>query len=81
MSDQRLALPRDSYLIDYFNALDQYLDVGPPVYFVASGMNVTSRTNQQKLCGRFSTCDELSLANVLEAERKRSDSSFLAEPP
>lgn len=33
------------------------------------------------MCGRFSTCEELSLANVLEAERKRPDSSFIAEPP
>ena len=36
---------------------------------------------QHALCGRFSTCDSLSLANVLEAERKRPDSSFIAEPP
>ena len=36
---------------------------------------------QQALCGRFSTCDDFSLANVLEAERKRPESSYLAEPP
>ncbi|KAL8293540.1 hypothetical protein RQP46_000241 [Phenoliferia psychrophenolica] len=79
--DQRLALPGSSYLANYFNSLDTYLDVGPPVYFVAKGVNVTSRATQQQLCGRFSTCDELSLANVLEAERKRPNSSFIAEPP
>lgn len=79
--DQRLALPSDSYLVNYFNALDAFLDVGPPVYFVAKGVDVSTRPVQQAICGRFSTCEELSLANVLEAERKRPDSSFIAEPP
>lgn len=79
--DQRLALPPDSHLINYFDALDEHLDVGPPVYFVATGLNVTSRSGQQEICGRFSTCQDLSLANVLEAERKRPASSFVALPP
>ena len=80
-SDQRLALPADSYLVDYFNAQDLYLDVGPPVYFVAENGDVPSREGQQQLCGRFTTCLELSIANSLEAERKRPESSFLATPP
>ncbi|GAA6000492.1 sphingolipid transporter [Rhodotorula paludigena] len=79
--DQRLALPSSSYLVDYFNAVDEYLDVGPPVYFVAEGLNATALPNIRHLCSRFSTCDDYSLANVLEAERKRSESSYLAEPP
>lgn len=79
--DQRLALPGDSYLVSYFNALDSYLDVGPPVYFVTHDTDPASREGQQKLCGRFTTCLELSVANSLEAERKRPDSSFLASPP
>ncbi|WVR08155.1 hypothetical protein IAU60_005201 [Kwoniella sp. DSM 27419] len=79
--DQRLALPAESYLIPYFNALDNYLDVGPPVYFVTQGGDVPSRHGQQQLCGRFTTCMELSVANSLEAERKRPDSSFIASPP
>ena len=80
-SDQRLALPAASYLVSYFNALDSYLDVGPPVYFVATDVDVPMRHGQQQLCGRFTTCYELSVANSLEAERKRPESSFLASPP
>ncbi|BGP45045.1 niemann-Pick type C-related protein 1 [Rhodotorula kratochvilovae] len=79
--DQRLALPSSSYLVDYFNSVDAYLDVGPPVYFVAEGRNVTELANVQRFCSRFSACEDLSLANVLEAERKRPESSYLAEPP
>jgi Niemann-Pick C1 protein len=79
--DQRLALPADSYLVPYFDDLAQYLDVGPPVYFVAQGADVTGRHGQQQLCGRFTTCMELSVANSLEAERKRPESSFLGSPP
>lgn len=67
--------------MDYFNAVDTHLDVGPPVYFVAKNVNFTALSDVKRVCGRFSTCDEYSLANVLEAERKRPESSFVAEPP
>jgi Niemann-Pick C1 protein len=78
--DQRLALPSESYLIDYFDNLATYLDVGPPVYFVSTDVNVTTRAGQQHLCGRFTTCDDLSMGNILEAERQRPESSFISEP-
>jgi len=78
--DQRLALPSESYLVDYFDSLDLYLDIGPPVYFVSRDIDLTKREGQQALCGRFSTCNAHSIANRLEAERKRPESSFIAEP-
>lgn len=78
--DQRLALPRDSHLIQYFNALDEFFEIGPPVYFVTEDIDPARRDGQQALCGRFSTCQALSVANTLEAERKRPESSFIAQP-
>ncbi|KAL1742428.1 patched family-domain-containing protein [Schizophyllum fasciatum] len=78
--DQRLALPSDSYLVNYFNDMDQYLDIGPPVYFVVDQVDPTERQGQQALCGRFTTCSDASVANVLEAERKRPESSFISQP-
>lgn len=78
--DQRVALPDDSYLIDYFNDMYKYLDAGPPVYFVTKGLNATERSHQQDICSRFSTCEDLSLATVLEQERKRPDVSFISSP-
>ena len=32
--DQNVVLPNDSYLQSYFNDLNQYLRVGPPLYFI-----------------------------------------------
>ncbi|KAA8909648.1 sterol-sensing domain of SREBP cleavage-activation-domain-containing protein [Sphaerosporella brunnea] len=78
--DQRIAIPRGSYLIDYFNDMYDYFAVGPPVYFVSREFNVTDRENQQELCGRFSTCSSLSLSNIIEQERKRPEISYLTEP-
>ncbi|KAF9818352.1 hypothetical protein IEO21_02867 [Rhodonia placenta] len=78
--DQRLALPSESYLVNYFDNLDSYLDIGPPVYFVVHDVDITERRGQQGLCGRFTTCADNSVANILEAERKRPESSFMAEP-
>lgn len=78
--DQRIAIPSDSYLIPYFNDLYDYFDAGPPVYFVTKELNVTERREQKELCGRFSTCDQTSLANIVEAERKRPEVSYLAAP-
>ncbi|KAJ1308779.1 hypothetical protein OPQ81_004469 [Rhizoctonia solani] len=78
--DQRLALPSSSYLVPYFNALDQHFAVGPPVYFV-SRANASVQTKQQQLCAKFTSCSTTSIANVLEAERKRSQVSYIADPP
>lgn len=70
--NQTFAVPQTSYLVDYFRDAYQYLNVGPPVYFVVKGLDLTKRENQQKVCGKFTTCDDDSLANVLEMERERS---------
>lgn len=70
--EQTLAVPQSSYLVDYFKDVYRYLNVGPPVYFVVKNLDLTKRENQQKLCGKFTTCDMTSLNNVLEQEKKRS---------
>jgi len=79
--DQRVAIPDDSYLIPYFNDLYDYFASGPPVYFVTRELNVTERIHQQQLCSRFTSCEQESLTNILESERKRPDVSFIAATP
>lgn len=79
--DQRVAIPDDSHLIQYFNDLYTYFDSGPPVYFVTRELNVTEREHQQQLCSRFTTCRQESLTNILEQERKRPEISYIASTP
>jgi Niemann-Pick C1 protein len=76
--DQRVAIPDDSYLIPYFNDLYDYFESGPPVYFVTRELNVTERKHQVQLCSRFTACEQQSVTNVLEQERKRPDISYIA---
>ncbi|PHH89019.1 hypothetical protein CDD83_6766 [Cordyceps sp. RAO-2017] len=78
--DQRVAIPDGSYLIPYFNDLYDYLETGPPVYFVARGADASHRREQQALCSRFTSCQPLSVANTLELERQRPDVSYIASP-
>lgn len=35
--DQDLSVPKDSYVLEYFDYMEKYLDVGVPVYFVTKG--------------------------------------------
>ncbi|KAL8652671.1 MAG: hypothetical protein Q9210_002547 [Variospora velana] len=75
--DQRIAFPRGSYLIPYFNDLDAYFNTGPPVYFVVRDLDASQHSHQQELCARYSTCHSFSLTNVLEQESKRSEVSYI----
>lgn len=78
--DQKIALPTESYLINYFESMAKYINVGPPMFLVVKNLDLTSRENQQKVCGKFSTCEEFSLSNILEQEYKRSDVSTITDP-
>ncbi|KAF5510660.1 NPC intracellular cholesterol transporter 1-related protein 1 [Colletotrichum siamense] len=78
--DQRVAIPDGSYLIPYFNDLYEYMETGPPVYFVTREFNATERSHQREICARFTTCDQFSLTNILEGERKRPEVSFISSP-
>ncbi|XP_048662393.1 NPC intracellular cholesterol transporter 1 isoform X1 [Marmota marmota marmota] len=63
--DQSLSMPDDSYVIDYFKSLGQYLHAGPPVYFVLEeGHNYTSLQGQNMVCGGMG-CDNDSLVQQI----------------
>lgn len=78
--DQRLALPLSSYLVEYFDSVYSFLNVGPPMLVVVKDLDVTQRANQQQLCGKFSACANFSIPNILDQEAKRSGVSTIAEP-
>ncbi|XP_066482520.1 NPC intracellular cholesterol transporter 1 isoform X2 [Tiliqua scincoides] len=65
--DQRLSMPDDSYVMDYFDSLSKYLHAGPPVYFVLKDHNYTTLDGQNSVCGGMG-CDNNSLVQqVFEA--------------
>ncbi|XP_075662099.1 uncharacterized protein LOC142631702 isoform X3 [Castanea sativa] len=41
--EQKIVLPRDSYLQGYFNNVSEYLRIGPPLYFVVKNYNYRER--------------------------------------
>ena len=57
--DQEVTMPRDSFVLKYFQFLARYLAVGPPVYFVLNntaaasgrGLDLSNKTTQNKICG------------------------------
>ncbi|XP_020589386.1 Niemann-Pick C1 protein-like isoform X2 [Phalaenopsis equestris] len=78
--EQKIVLPRDSYLQGYFDDLANYLRVGPPLYFVVKGFNYSLESNQtNKICST-SHCDSNSLLNEITKASLNPESSFIAKP-
>lgn len=50
--DQKLSMPDDSYVLDYFGNLSEYLHTGAPVYFVVEdGHDYKTSEGQNAVCG------------------------------
>ncbi|XP_004839969.1 Niemann-Pick C1-like protein 1 [Heterocephalus glaber] len=78
--DQELALPKDSYLLDYFLFLNRYFEVGPPVYFVTtSGYNFSSEAGMNGICSSAG-CDPFSMTQKIQYATRFPDQSYLAIP-
>ncbi|XP_040820763.1 NPC1-like intracellular cholesterol transporter 1 isoform X2 [Ochotona curzoniae] len=78
--DQELALPKDSYLLDYFLSLNRYFEVGAPVYFVTtSGYNFSSEAGMNGICSSAG-CDSFSLTQKIQYATEFPNQSYLAIP-
>lgn len=78
--DQKLSMPEDSFVLTYFTAMEKYLSVGPPVYFVVSdGLDYTTRKGQDKICGG-NGCPEDSLLGQVYAAQRQPNSTYIAHP-
>ncbi|XP_055969411.1 NPC1-like intracellular cholesterol transporter 1 [Sorex fumeus] len=78
--DQELALPKDSYLLDYFLFLNRYFEVGAPVYFVTKGgYNFSSKEGMNAICSSAG-CDSYSLTQKIQYATEFSEMSYLAIP-
>ncbi|GIY70533.1 NPC intracellular cholesterol transporter 1 [Caerostris darwini] len=79
--DQELAMPEDSYMLNYFRYLSKYLSVGPPVYFVVTdGYNYSDENSQNKICASHG-CDEDSMMVQLKWMADRSNRTYIALRP
>ncbi|MCL7035268.1 hypothetical protein MKW94_006392, partial [Papaver nudicaule] len=78
--DQKVVLPRDSYLQGYFDNVTEYLRVGPPLYFVVKNYNYSSKSGQTNQLCSISQCDSNSLLNEISRASTVPASSFIAKP-
>ncbi|XP_026690141.2 NPC1-like intracellular cholesterol transporter 1 isoform X1 [Ciona intestinalis] len=63
--DQDLSVPKDSYVLKYFDYMEKYLDVGVPVYFVTKGgYNFADKNASSLICGSAG-CDTYSLTQQI----------------
>jgi len=78
--DQSLSMPEDSYVLNYFNHLKDFLSVGAPVYFVVpAGYNYTTFKGQNGLCGGNGCPQDSLIAQVFRASQL-SNYSYIAQP-
>ncbi|XP_065898214.1 NPC intracellular cholesterol transporter 1-like isoform X2 [Dysidea avara] len=76
---QSIALPKDSYLQDYFDDLSTYLHTGPPVYFVIKeGYDYSIETNQNKICSTAG-CNQNSMGVQISSASLISEYSKISE--
>ncbi|XP_054721717.1 NPC intracellular cholesterol transporter 1-like isoform X2 [Uloborus diversus] len=79
--DQELAMPEDSYMLNYFQYLSKYLSVGPPVYFVVTdGYNYSDERAQNKICASHG-CDDDSMMVQLKWMADQSNRTYVALRP
>ncbi|KAJ9673314.1 hypothetical protein PVL29_023105 [Vitis rotundifolia] len=78
--EQKIVLPRDSYLQGYFNNVSEYLRIGPPIYFVVKNYNYSSESRQTNQLCSISQCNSDSLLNEIARASLMPESSYIAKP-
>ncbi|KAJ8400104.1 hypothetical protein AAFF_G00401430 [Aldrovandia affinis] len=78
--DQELAMPKDSYMLEYFKYLYKYFEVGVPTYFVTTrGFNFTTVPGMDAVCSSVG-CSSFSLTQKIQYATEYPDKSYLAIP-
>uniref|UniRef100_A0A672H5Z4 SSD domain-containing protein n=1 Tax=Salarias fasciatus TaxID=181472 RepID=A0A672H5Z4_SALFA len=79
--DQKLSMPDDSYVLQYFEKLSQFLHTGAPVYFVVEdGLNYSSPDGQNAVCGGVG-CNNDSLVQQVYSASLISNYTTIAYTP
>lgn len=78
--NQELSMPKDSFVLKYFQYLQKYLSIGPPTYFVLKGGLTFSTTHDQNLiCGGLN-CNLDSLSIQIYTSSKIPETTYIARP-
>lgn len=78
--DQELAMPKGSYMLDYFQFLYKYFEVGVPVYFVTKrGYNFSSLEGINGVCSSVG-CDQFSMTQKIQYATKYPEMSYMGIP-
>ncbi|KAI2810937.1 NPC intracellular cholesterol transporter 1 [Blomia tropicalis] len=79
--EQDLAMPEDSYVVDYFDFYHKYFVSGPPVFFmITNGLNYSDPKVQRVMC-THSQCESDSLPSILGILSKRSNLTYIKTKP
>ncbi|XP_067620860.1 NPC intracellular cholesterol transporter 1 isoform X2 [Eurosta solidaginis] len=78
--EQELSMPQDSFVLHYFQALNKYLSIGPPMYFVLkSGLDFSKTFHQNLVCsGKF--CNDDSMLTQIYLASRRANETYIARP-
>ncbi|XP_047992313.1 NPC intracellular cholesterol transporter 1 isoform X1 [Leguminivora glycinivorella] len=81
--DQELSMPHDSFQTKYFQHLNKYLNIGPPVYFVVTegtnGIDYSDKDIQNMICGtRF--CNDDSVAMQIYSAYRTQNETYVGQP-
>ncbi|KAG7205223.1 hypothetical protein KM043_018307 [Ampulex compressa] len=78
--DQELSMPEDSFVLKYFKFLNNYLSIGPPMYFVVKdGLNYSDTGMQNLVCGG-QYCNSDSISTQLFIASKQPNRTYIAKP-
>ncbi|KAL6430199.1 hypothetical protein ACFW04_007740 [Cataglyphis niger] len=78
--DQELSMPEDSFVLKYFKFLNNYLSIGPPMYFVVKGgLNYSDTKVQNLVCGG-QYCNSDSVSTQIFTASKQSNRTYIAKP-
>ncbi|XP_076221530.1 NPC intracellular cholesterol transporter 1 homolog 1b isoform X2 [Nomia melanderi] len=73
--EQKLSMPADSYVLKYFQYMDDLLSMGPPVYFVLTpGLNYSNTSVQNIICGGQGCTDDSLYAQIYSAAKRPAES-------
>ncbi|XP_071542748.1 NPC intracellular cholesterol transporter 1-like [Panulirus ornatus] len=76
--EQDLSMPQDSFVLKYFKYLNDYLSVGPPVYFVMTeGYNFSDYHEQNLVC-QVSGCYDDSIMQQIFMSSLKPEETYLA---